>query len=333
MISVLGLSSSGNRWASVNIVSVGQIAPTVAALLLTITVSVGQTPTKDRSAYLGFDRNAYPGDANLKALHETFSYTGYWLNNPPGEKMNTWAGHRAAVETAGFGFLVLFNGRLYAELKSLANAKKLGASDAQAAAAAAGREGFPAHTIVFLDQEQGGRMLPEQKAYIYAWVDAVTAAGFHAGIYCSGIPSPDDQNVVTAEDIREHAGEGPFDSRSGQVRAAPSRAAPSRATAARGTPTLATSARDITYWAINDACPPAPGCSFPAHPPSPTESGVSFAEVWQFAQSPQRKDVAGRCTNYSRDGNCYPPAVSTALELPMDLNAATSADPSKGRSH
>ena len=37
------------------------------------------------SAYLGFDRNAYPGDANLKALHQTFSYTGYWLNNPPGE--------------------------------------------------------------------------------------------------------------------------------------------------------------------------------------------------------------------------------------------------------
>ncbi len=38
-----------------------------------------------QSSYLGFDRNAYPGDANLKALHQTFSYTGYWLNNPPGE--------------------------------------------------------------------------------------------------------------------------------------------------------------------------------------------------------------------------------------------------------
>ena len=69
-------------------------------------------------SYLGFDRNTYPGDANLKALHQTFSYTGYWLNNPPGEKTNTWTGHRAAVESAGFGFLVLFNGRLYAELKS-----------------------------------------------------------------------------------------------------------------------------------------------------------------------------------------------------------------------
>ncbi|MGA7511403.1 MAG: hypothetical protein WBW46_00830, partial [Candidatus Sulfotelmatobacter sp.] len=106
-------------------------------------------------SYLGFDRNTYPGDANLKVLHQTFSYTSYWLNNPPGERTNTWTGHRAAVESAGFGFLVLFNGRLYAELKSVARATKLGSSDAQAAAAAARREGFPAHTIIFLDQEQG----------------------------------------------------------------------------------------------------------------------------------------------------------------------------------
>jgi hypothetical protein len=255
------------------------------------------------ASYLGFDRNAYPGDANLKALRQTFSYTGYWLNNPPGEKTNTWTSHRAAVESAGFGFLVLFNGRLYAELKSaelksVANATKLGQSDAQAAAAAARREGFPAHTIIFLDQEQGGRMLPEQKAYIYAWVDAVTAAGFRAGIYCSGIAAKDDGNIVTAEDIRQSAG-----------------------------------GRQIVYWAINDACPPAPGCAFPAHAPSPAESGVSFAEVWQFAQSPKRKDVAGHCANYSRDGECYPPGISPAQRLHVDVNTATGADPSHGRTH
>src|SRR5271169_4155912 len=156
-------------------------------------------------SYLGFDRNTYPGDANLQALHETFSYTGYWLNHPPGEKTNSWTGHRAAVASAGFGFLVLFNGRLYAELKTVARATRLGQSDAQAAAVAARREGFPAHTIIFLDQEQGGRMLPEQKAYIYAWVDGVTAAGFRAGVYCSGIGAKDDGNVVTAEDIRQAA--------------------------------------------------------------------------------------------------------------------------------
>lgn len=249
-------------------------------------------------SYLGFDRNTYPGDANLKALHQTFSYTGYWLNNPPGERTNNWAGHRAVVESAGFGFLVLFNGRLYAELKSVARATKLGSSDAQAAAASARKEGFPSRTIIFLDQEQGGRMLPEQRAYIYAWVDGVTAAGFRAGIYCSGIPNQDDANIVTADDIRQSAG-----------------------------------GRQIVYWAINDACPPAPGCAFPAPSPSPTESGVRFAEIWQFAQSPQRKDVAGHCSNYNRDANCYPPGVSPGQRLHVDVNTATSPDPSNGRAH
>jgi len=263
-----------------------------AALSFSCASLQAQTPS-----YLGFDRNTYPGDANLKALRQTFFYTGYWLNSPPGEKTNTWTGHRAAVESAGFGFLVLFNGRLYAELRSVARATKLGNSDAQAAAAGARREGFPAQTVIFLDQEQGGRMLPEQKAYIYAWVDGVTAAGFRAGIYCSGIPAKDDDNIVTAEDVRQSA-----------------------------------AGRQIVYWAINDACPPAPGCAFPGHPPSPAQSGVSFAEVWQFAQSPQRKEVAARCSNYSRDGSCYPPGVAAAQQLHLDVNSAILPDPSNGKS-
>jgi hypothetical protein len=268
----------------------------VVASIFSCVTLWAQTPS-----YLGFDRNTYPGAANLKALHQTFSYTGYWLNNPPGEKTNTWTGHRSAVESAGFGFLVLFNGRLYAELKSVPNATQLGNSDARFAVSAARREGFPARTVIFLDQEQGGRMLPGQKAYIYAWVDAVTAAGFRPGVYCSGIPSKDDNNVVTAEDIRQNAG-----------------------------------SRQIVYWAINDGCPPAPGCAFPRNPParrpSPAESGVRFAEVWQFAQSPQRKDVAGQCSNYSRDGNCYPPGIPAGQQLHVDVNTATSPDPSYGRS-
>ena len=137
-------------------------------------------------------------------------------------------------------------------------------------------------------------MLPEQKAYIYAWVDAVTAAGFRAGIYCSGMPAPDDGNVITAEDIRQNA-----------------------------------AGRNIAYWVTNDACPPAPGCAFPQRPASPTQSGIAFADVWQFAQSPQRKDVAPHCTNYSRDGSCNAPGMNFAV----DVSSATSPDPSHGRPH
>jgi Domain of unknown function (DUF1906) len=210
---------------------------------------------------------------------------------------------------------VLFNGRLYAELKSLEKAAQLGKSDASNAVASAQREGFPRDTIIFLDQEQGGRMLPEQKAYIYSWVDAVTAAGFRAGVYCSGIPAKDDGNVVTAEDIREHAG----DSVPNPVADKSARATRSRST------------REIVFWAINDACPPSPGCAFPEHPPSPARSGVSFAEVWQFAQSPRRKDVAAHCTNYDRNGSCYPPGIGHSENFYVDLDSATSSDPSQGR--
>jgi hypothetical protein len=252
-------------------------------------------------AYLGFDRNDYPGEESLRLLRQTFSYTGFWLNHPPREKANTWAGKRRALESAGFGFLVLFNGRLFAELKTVSNASSLGNSDALAAIAAAQREGFPPSSIIFLDQEEGGRMLPEQKAYLFAWVDEVTAGGFRAGIYCSGIAAHEDGGltIVTAEDIHKNA---------------------------RG--------RKIAYWVTNDACPPSPGCAFPQHPPDPAHSGMDFAEVWQYAQSPKRREVASGCPkNYHPDGGCYPPRIDTEKHLYVDLNAATSADPSQGRTH
>jgi len=251
------------------------------------------------AAYLGFDRNNYPGDQNLKVLRQTFSYTGFWLNHPPSAKTNTWSGKRRKLQAAGFGFLVLFNGRLYNELKSASRASKLGKSDALTAVAATRREGFPAGTVIFLDQEQGGRMLPEQKAYIYAWVDGITVGGFLAGIYCSGISAEHEggENIVTADDIRQNAG-----------------------------------ARKIVYWVTNDACPPSPGCGFPQKAPSPADSGIGFADIWQFAQSPRRFEVAASCpANYNADGNCYPPGIDAAKRLHIDVNTANTADPSHGR--
>jgi hypothetical protein len=266
-------------------------------LLLVTAVVLPKRSFAQQSTYLGFDRNDYPGDENLKILKQTFSYVGYWLNNPPGATSNSWVGKRAVLESSGFGFLVLFNGRLDAQLQH--NASALGQSDGNAAAAAAKRESFPAHTIIFLDLEEGGRMLPEQKAYIYGWVDAVTASGFRAGVYCSGIPVREDKNttIVTADDIRAHA-----------------------------------HGREITYWVTQDSCPPSPGCVFPKQPPSSSESKLRYADVWQFVQSPKRPDFAGKCGGYNQaDGNCYPPGVDPVSHLHVDVNTATSADPSQGR--
>src|SRR5207245_11376589 len=115
------------------------------------------------------------------------------------------------------------------------------------------------------------------KAYVYAWADAVIAHGYRAGVYCSGTEFIEGggARVITAEDVRQGS-----------------------------------AGRDITYWVSNDACPPSPGCDS-SHPPDPASSGVPFAALWQFAQSPRRPDQTARCaTTYNRDGNCYSLSVN-----------------------
>jgi hypothetical protein len=271
----------------------------ILLLLFALPVVAAETP---RAGYLGFDRNDYPGDSQLHAFRRVFSYAGYWLNNPPGSKTNSWKGKRQVLQVSGFGFLVLFNGRTYAEIRTNGNPGKLGASDASAAISSAKAEGFPPQTIIFLDQEEGGRLLPEQRVYLHAWVDGVSAAGFIAGVYCSGIAAKETSGeaVITANDIRQNAG-----------------------------------GRKIEYWVVNDACPPSPGCTVAKRGLLPQESGIGFAEVWQFAQSPKRPDFARGCSaTYSKDQNCYVEAGSMASflsRLPLDLNVATSGDPSHGR--
>jgi hypothetical protein len=272
---------------------------TISAVVLMLSaVQPGHSGIPPRVQHLGFDRNEYPGDDSLVALHRAFEFAGYWLNNPPGTASNSWTGKRKVVQSAGFGFLVIFNGRTYVQIKAAGDADKLGSSDGAQAAASARREGFPLRTIIFLDQEEGGRLLPEQRAYLHAWVDAVNAAGFRAGVYCSGIAAKEakGKSVITAEDIHQNAG-----------------------------------GRELTYWVTNDSCPPSPGCAFPKRLPSPQFSGIPFAEIWQYAQSPRRSGFASHCGNYNKDKNCYAPGVALSQRLHLDLNVAASSDPSHGR--
>ena len=260
-------------------------------------VQATRPPETFPRTYIGFDRNAYPGDSALQLLRQNFSFSGYWLNAPPNETSNTWEGKRELLTANGFGFLVLFNGRLERQLKAPANPGTLGKNDAAAAVRAAEKEGFSAGTVIFLDQEEGGRMLPEQRAYVHGWVDAVNASGYRAGVYCSGIPAKEKgkTTIITANDLRDNAGE-----------------------------------RKIVFFIYNDACPPSPGCVFPSNPPPPQQSGVPFASVWQFAQSPRRRELTAACpSNYRADGNCYAPQSIDGLNI--DLDSADSPDPSSGR--
>jgi len=247
--------------------------------------------------FLGFDTNDYPGDAALPALRRTFSFAGFWLNQPPGGASVSWTQKRQILRRNGFGFLLLFNGRLERQLKNPRRATALGSSDALAAVRTAAREGFHPGTIIFLDQEEGGEMEPAQMAYLLSWIDGVIAAHFRAGIYCSAIPAPAGKGhmVITAADIRRHAGN-----------------------------------RRIAFFVYNDACPPSPGCATSNDPPQPSASGVPFASVWQFAQSPRRRQYTARCSaTYDPNGNCYPPGLRHGAVV-LDLDSADSPNPSAG---
>ncbi len=267
-----------------------------ACLAVPAVNSLGSAHHAAPRTFLGFDRNSYPGDAALPRLRKTFAFTGYWLNTPPSARVNTWLGKRALLRESGFGFLVLFNGRLDVQL-AIGDPAALGRSDALAAIAAARREGFPPGTILLLDQEEGGRLLPEQRGYLFAWVDGVNRGGYLAGVYSSGISALKENGdaIVTAEDIRNTS-----------------------------------SKRQIAFWVYNDVIPPAPGCVFPRQPPAPSRSGVRFAAVWQFAQSPGRGRASSRF-GYDRDGNCYAPGFAGRLRIHVDVDVALSPDPSHGR--
>ena len=270
-----------------------------AAILVALTASARppHSPKNAARTYLGFDRNIYPGDEALPILRKTFSFASYWLSPPPGEKTNTWQGKRELIRSQGFGFVVLYRGPESRELKNEAAAKEKGTQDAKNAAAAAKAEGFAANTIIFLDIEEGGRLSANYHAYLRAWSEELTRAGFHPGVYCSAMPVKEDARITitTADDIHNDA-----------------------------------ATRGVTIWAYNDSCPPSPGCAFPQDPSPPSSSGVSYAAVWQFAQSPSRKEFTAHCpATYHKDGNCYAPGDKTHAWF-LDVNSATSPDPSGG---
>ncbi|HEY6845605.1 MAG TPA: glycoside hydrolase domain-containing protein [Terracidiphilus sp.] len=257
--------------------------------------------------YSGFDRNDYPGDATMISLRKTFQYTSYWLNKPPGANRNSWAGKRSFIQQQGFGFLVLFNGRLSTELVGK-DATSLGRSDGNAAVDAALQEGFQGNIRIFLDQEEGGRLLREQGEYILSWIYAVNQRGARAGVYCSGIDVPDGSSRInTAEDIEKLVSAG----------AKPSQQA---------------STNELRFWVANDQCPPAPGCTRTNLPPS---LGARLheperIEVWQYALSPRRTQFSSSCPrNAAGDGNCYAPGLPQNSTTFIDLDVSNSPDPSE----
>jgi hypothetical protein len=270
----------------------GQAAATLLLIFLPEVVLLPQT--SQQKCFLGFDRNDYPGDDAIRLLHKDFAFTSYWLSNPPQSKSNSWSGKREYLHARGWGFLLLFSGPESKELRSEQYALKRAEDDARSAVDAARREGFPRNSIVFLDIEEGGRLPSSYIAYLKHWSSGLAQEGFRAGVYCSGIPVDEGEGVkvVTANFIRD------------QIKPA-----------------------ELTYWVFNDSCPPSPGCVTLQEIPPPSKSGIDYVKVWQFVRSPRDKETARHCRGYARDGNCYA-AIDRAHKFHLDLNVATSADPS-----
>ena len=294
---------AGRGWVR-GVVAAGAIGWLV--LLWACGVGLGQDG-RVAGGQLGFDRNDYPGDAALLVLRRHFGFAGYWLNAPPEEQASSWLGHREAMVRAGFGFLLLWNGKLDAEIVRAAKTgtapEVLGRAEAEAAVRVARAEGFPAGALIFLDQEEGGRLLPEQAAFLLAWTEALARGGYRPGVYASGQavddgPAPQGKGrltITTAEDVRSRVRAGGL--------------------------------HEVALWVAQDACPPAPGCVLA--PPALGSSGTANAAVWQFAQSPRRPELTRACAKtYRADGNC---AVPELPEVHLDLSVAGTADPSHGR--
>src|SRR5580658_7000389 len=214
------------------------------------------SPSATTQNAIGFDSNNFPGDDALPVLRQHFAFSGYWLTNPPGEHQNSWQGKRNALLRNGFGFLVLANGKTDAEITRSKRAgttpSALGRKDAAAAVTAAQRERFPARTVLFLDQEEGGRLDANQSDYLLAWTEAVAHSAYLPGVYASGQPVDDapGKAITTVQDIREQV--------------------------------AAQHLHRIAFWVYQDACPPANGCTM--QPPPLAASGTLDIAAWQYAQ-------------------------------------------------
>ena len=207
---------------------------------------------------------------------------------------------------------MVFNGRLDKEIVAAQKGGKppavLAREDAAIAVAAAHSEGFPPGAILFLDQEEGGRMLPEQAAYLLAWTEAVADTGYKPGVYASGQPVSDEDEsgkhitITTIQDIRAHV--------------------------------AAQHLHPIVFWVAQDAWSSRTGLRRrpreTASARCERDTGRRCLAVCAVAAAQDHHQACG--ATYNRDGNCTmadaPPALA---HYQLDLSVSRSPDPSHGR--
>ena len=253
--------------------------------------------------FVGFDRNDYPGDATMASMRNTFAFTGYWLNNPPGEDANPWLGKRSLLRN------------------------KAGDFSCSGTAASTKKSSKPSTPAPPPQRSPGPTPQPpspRRKAKAFPQRPSSSSTRKRA-VVCS-----------TSRPLTSSAGPKPSPPPATALASTPAASlSPTVPTPRPSTPS-ATSApvskkaasTIIAIFNAQDSCPPAPGCTTAAKPLA-TSGSNSTSPPWQYAQSPRRTNITKSCgTTYAADGNCYAPGFP---EVFLDMDTATTADPSHGR--
>ena len=247
-------------------------------LFFLVSLSAAQTTSSSAASFLGFDRNDYPGDQNLPALRQTFSFAGYpRLNDSSRRKFKQL--ERQAANSQLCWIRIPGAVQWQALCRSEIRFPNDGARDIRRDSRGRRRPSRRISRATLLSSSIRSRAdacYPSRKPTSMPGSMGHRCRVSAPGIYCSGIAAKKTTgDIVTADDIRQNAA----------------------------------LARHCVLRYRRRNVPPHRDARF-VKPPNPVESGVSFADVWQFARSPRREVFHGEMSaTYLADGNCYPPGV------------------------
>jgi hypothetical protein len=137
------------------------------------------------TGFAGFDRSdpLTPDQFDWLQKNSDAKWVGGYLPSPS-HGARTWCGLWQGLKAKGWGVAPVYVGRQVMGPGSHAVTAANGTLDGQDAAAQMTTEGFAPGSFVYLDHES-----PSQEfitsGYTAAWIDAVQAAGFGAGLYGS----------------------------------------------------------------------------------------------------------------------------------------------------
>lgn len=137
------------------------------------------------TAYAGFDRSDYPGRAVMDWLkaNTNLRWCAFYLPSPS-HPDRSWI-EAPAADFAGWGRAPVYVGQQVTGPGSHNVTAAQGALDGADACKLMGAAGWTAGSRVWLDLENGPPLTDVQRGYVGAWCDAVAAAGFKPGVYCS----------------------------------------------------------------------------------------------------------------------------------------------------